>query len=64
MKKVSSEAIAVKETKVKTSSLSPAIVILAIALGVATIAFGIDSLAPGAHDTFHDFRHTIGMPCH
>ncbi len=28
------------------------------------IVFGMDSIAPGAHDTFHDFRHAIGMSCH
>ncbi len=39
-----------------------------IALGVAVlmviIVYGIDSVIPGAHDVFHDFRHSIGIQCH
>ena len=37
-------------------------VISVIAMGV--IVYGIDSVMPGAHNSFHDFRHFIGMPCH
>ena len=35
--------------------------------GIATmvvIAYGLDWIAPGVHDAFHDFRHVIGMACH
>ncbi len=39
-----------------------------IALGVAalmvTVVYGVDSVIPGAHDVFHDFRHSIGIQCH
>lgn len=35
-----------------------------IAFALLIIVYGMDFIAPGAHDTFHDFRHVIGMPCH
>lgn len=54
----------VKKVKSVTSTISPAVVIVAITFAIVIIAFGIDAIAPGAHDTFHDFRHAIGMPCH
>jgi cobalt transporter subunit CbtB len=40
--------------------------LLAVAAAFATVAivYGLDSMAPGVHDAFHDFRHVIGMPCH
>ncbi|MBI5286872.1 MAG: CbtB-domain containing protein, partial [Deltaproteobacteria bacterium] len=28
------------------------------------IAYGVESVVPGVHDAFHDFRHVIGMACH
>ncbi len=54
----------VKKIKSLTNIITPALVIVAITFAIVIIAFGIDSIAPGAHDTFHDFRHAIGMPCH
>ncbi|MEK6791797.1 MAG: CbtB domain-containing protein [Deltaproteobacteria bacterium] len=42
----------------------PALVVVALAFALAVIAYGADSVVPGAHDAFHDFRHMIGMPCH
>lgn len=44
--------------------LLQAIVIAAFAVMTVTIAFGVEAVAPGVHDAFHDFRHVIGMPCH
>ncbi len=42
-----------------------ALVIVAIAFMLIFIAFGVDSVVPGIHDLFHDFRHSaLGMPCH
>ena len=42
-----------------------AIVVVAMAFMLVFIAFGTDSVIPGIHDTFHDFRHSaLGMPCH
>lgn len=41
-----------------------ALVIVAFAVMTVTIAFGVEAVAPGVHDAFHDFRHVIGMPCH
>ena len=35
-----------------------------IASAMIVVAFGMESIAPGVHDAFHDFRHVIGMPCH
>ncbi|MBI3582834.1 MAG: CbtB-domain containing protein [Nitrospinae bacterium] len=31
---------------------------------IVVIAYGMDSVIPGVHDAFHDFRHAIGIPCH
>lgn len=45
-------------------ALVPAVVLAALAVAMVTIAFGMDSIAPGVHDALHDFRHVIGMPCH
>ena len=42
-----------------------ALVIVGIAFMLVFIAFGVDSIVPGIHDLFHDFRHSaLGMPCH
>ena len=42
----------------------PALILVGLAFTMVTIVYGLDSVASGAHDAFHDFRHTIGMPCH
>ncbi len=34
------------------------------AFSMVIIFYGVDPIAKVAHDTFHDFRHVIGMPCH
>lgn len=44
--------------------LLPALIIMGIAFSMVIIAYGVDSVIPGVHDAFHDFRHVIGMPCH
>ncbi len=36
----------------------------ATAFTMVIIFYGVDSFAQGAHNTFHDFRHVVGMPCH
>ncbi|MBI5493118.1 MAG: CbtB-domain containing protein [Deltaproteobacteria bacterium] len=41
-----------------------ALVLVGVAFTFAVIAYGMDSVAPGVHDAFHDFRHAIGMGCH
>jgi len=41
-----------------------ALMFAAAAFAMVVIVYGLDSVAPGAHDTFHDLRHAIGMPCH
>ncbi len=28
------------------------------------VVYGVDAAIPGVHDTFHDFRHSIGIQCH
>ncbi|HBR17297.1 MAG TPA: cobalt transporter subunit CbtB [Deltaproteobacteria bacterium] len=45
-------------------TLSQALVIVGVAFAMVVIAYGMESVVPGVHDAFHDFRHTIGMPCH
>lgn len=42
----------------------PALALVAIAFTMVVVAYGMESVAPGVHDAFHDFRHVIGMPCH
>lgn len=44
--------------------LLQALMVVIFAVMTVTIAFGVESVAPGVHDAFHDFRHVIGMPCH
>lgn len=45
-------------------TLAPALVVAGLAFAMVVIAYGMESVAPGVHDAFHDFRHVIGMPCH
>ncbi len=45
-------------------SMLPVLVVVGLAFGLAVIAFGMESVASGVHEAFHDFRHVIGMPCH
>ena len=45
-------------------SLWPVAILLVVAFALITVLYGIDSMASGVHDVFHDFRHTIGFPCH
>jgi len=45
-------------------ALLPALIVVGVAFAMVVIAYGMESVAPGVHDAFHDFRHTIGMPCH
>lgn len=42
----------------------PAIAIGVIIFSAVVVAYGLESVAPGVHDAFHDFRHAVGMPCH
>jgi hypothetical protein len=56
-----------ERTEVKGTLLNtflPAAIVVVIAFALVVMAFGFDGVAKGAHDVFHDFRHTIGMPCH
>lgn len=46
------------------SAFAPALTLVALAFMMVVIAYGMESVAPGVHDAFHDFRHTLGMPCH
>lgn len=47
-----------------SSILWQALLIAAVSFAMVVIVYGMESVAPGVHDAFHDFRHTIGMPCH
>ncbi len=53
-------------TSQKSMVKTLAMVLILIALGfvMITIVYGIDSLMPGVHDAYHDFRHVNGFPCH
>lgn len=46
------------------NTLLPALLVASLAFSMVVIAYGMDGVVKGAHDAFHDFRHTIGMPCH
>lgn len=46
------------------TTLLPALVVVGLAFAMVVIAYGMDNVVGGVHDTFHDLRHTIGMPCH
>ena len=52
------EKIVRKEQEV-WRALLPALVIVGVAFAMIVIAYGVESVAPGVHDAFHDFRHTI-----
>ncbi|MBI5892681.1 MAG: CbtB-domain containing protein [Deltaproteobacteria bacterium] len=42
----------------------PALILVTVALSMVVIMYGVDTIIPKAHDTFHDVRHVLGMPCH
>lgn len=41
-----------------------AVLLVVMSFSMVVIAYGVDTVAPGVHDAFHDFRHVNGMPCH
>jgi hypothetical protein len=45
-------------------ALWPALLVVGVGFALVIIAYGVDSVIPGVHDAFHNFRHVIGMPCH
>jgi cobalt transporter subunit CbtB len=58
------ETIVISEKKAFLKAFLPALIVVALAFAMVVIAYGIEPVAPGVHDVFHDFRHVIGMPCH
>lgn len=54
----------ISEKEVFSKALFSALVVVVMAITMVVIAYGMESVAPGVHDAFHDFRHVIGMPCH
>ena len=46
------------------NELMPVLLLAGVAFATIIIFYGVDSVAPGVHDTFHDFRHVTGMACH
>ena len=55
---------AIVKEKGLLGSLWPAAILLVVAVAMITVVYGFDTMASGVHDVFHDFRHTIGFPCH
>ena len=46
-------------------NVATAVVIIGVRFfSMLVISYGMVNVVKGAHDTFHDFRHVIGMPCH
>ncbi|HBO84930.1 MAG TPA: cobalt transporter [Deltaproteobacteria bacterium] len=45
-------------------ALGLAVVLVAAAIIMTVVVYGVETVVPGVHDAFHDFRHVIGMPCH
>ena len=37
---------------------------LVVAVFMIIVVYGVDAAVPGVHDTFHDFRHSLGIQCH
>ena len=54
----------VKRESVFYKVVLPVVALGALAFAMVSIVYGVDAMAAGAHDAFHDFRHVIGMPCH
>ncbi|MBI5563187.1 MAG: CbtB-domain containing protein [Deltaproteobacteria bacterium] len=52
------------ERDVMLKAFAGALAVAGLAFTLCVIVYGMDSVAPGVHDAFHDFRHVIGMPCH
>lgn len=46
------------------NSFGFASLLVGIAATMVIILFGVENVIPGVHDVFHDFRHTVGIPCH
>ncbi|MBF0274392.1 MAG: CbtB-domain containing protein [Nitrospinae bacterium] len=46
------------------SVLLPTLLVVGVAFLVTAVVFGADSVIPGVHDAFHDFRHSVGITCH
>ncbi|MDP6625735.1 MAG: CbtB-domain containing protein [Nitrospinota bacterium] len=46
------------------NAISYTAALLSLVFAVTVITFGADSAVAGAHESFHDFRHAIGMACH
>ncbi|MBI3814023.1 MAG: CbtB-domain containing protein [Nitrospinae bacterium] len=57
------QSIRKEESLVDTLYLTLLVMTVAFAMGVIVYG-GMDSVMPWAHDTFHEFRHAIGIPCH
>jgi hypothetical protein len=54
----------IEKEKGVVKALWPALLVVGVGFALVIIAYGVDSVVPGVHDAFHDFRHVIGMPCH
>ncbi len=42
----------------------PIVAIITVGIAMGVVVYGLESIAPGVHDAFHDFRHAAGFPCH
>ena len=54
----------VKKEQNLLKGLLPTLIVVGMAFAMVIIMYGVNSVAPGVHDAFHDARHVIGMPCH
>jgi hypothetical protein len=54
----------IEKEKGVVRALWPALLVVGVGSALVIIAYGVDSVVPGVHDAFHNFRHVIGMPCH
>ncbi len=46
------------------NTLWPGLIVVGVVLFMTIVIFGVETAIPGAHDIFHDFRHSIGISCH
>ena len=57
------------ERKIQTAyrtgaELLLAIMVVVVAVFMLIVVYGVDTIVPGVHDLFHDFRHSLGISCH
>ncbi len=53
-----------KDRVLTAENIIHALVLIGFAIFMVFVIYGLDSVVPGIHDAFHDFRHSAGFLCH